>query len=96
MFLPVLNLHGYGYVISGSKISVRNSKSISFGEELQLDLSGVEQLIEISQTRAISDTLQHIKSLLDSGRCRSKAVMDIAMHIEHELDAQVSQSDVLK
>lgn len=50
--------------------------------------------MEISQTRAISDTLQHIKSLLDSGRCRSKAIADIALHIEHELNTQVSQCEI--
>lgn len=80
--------------VSGPKISVRNTKSVSFGDET-LDLSCVEQLIEISQTRAISDALQHIKSQVENGRFKSKAVVDIAIHLETEIDSKVGSILVL-
>lgn len=51
-----------------------------------LDLSCVEQLVEISQTRAISDTLRHIKSQVESGRFKSMTVADIAMQLDSDID----------
>ncbi|GMH39200.1 hypothetical protein BSKO_07098 [Bryopsis sp. KO-2023] len=70
------------------KISVRNATTISFGDELQLDLAGVEQLVEISQTRAISDTLRYIKSQVEGGKFRGRSMAEIADQIDREMDAQ--------
>lgn len=44
-------------VVRNSKVKVRDHETVAIGEETTLDLSGVEQLVETSQTRAIMDAI---------------------------------------
>jgi len=46
-------------VVRNSKVKVRDHETVSIGEDINLDLSGVEQLIEASQTRAIVDAIAY-------------------------------------
>jgi predicted ABC-class ATPase len=44
-------------VVRNSKVKVRDHETVAIGDEHTLDLSGVEQLVEPSQTRAIMDAI---------------------------------------
>lgn len=51
---------------NSGKITVRNKSLVQLGE-MELDLSFVEQIVDPSQTRAISDILQYIQNKLLTG-----------------------------
>lgn len=71
----------------GIKVSTRTMDLISYGT-VELNLSGVEQLAEKSQTRAIAFALQLIASQLATKRLRT--VSQLLKHIDKEIDKQVS------
>ena len=46
-------------IIRQSKVRVRDHETVAIGDDCTLDLSGVEQLVEASQTRAIVDAISY-------------------------------------
>lgn len=65
------------------RFKVRSLNEITFGDE-KLDLSAVEQLVEVSQTRVISDILQLIHQRAVSNDNTLSGVLD---HLESIMDA---------
>jgi len=64
---------GQAYKPKG-KVAVRAANVISYGD-VDLDLSGLEQIVGLSQTNSISSTLQKIASLATSGQSTLKEVI---------------------
>jgi len=60
---PRLPIRSSLSVVRQSKVRVRDVETVGIGEDLTLDLSAVEQLVEASQTRAIMEMI----SFLDKG-----------------------------
>jgi predicted ABC-class ATPase len=50
---------GASFRVEG-KCVARGKDKIQYGSEVDLELSAVEQLVEVSQTRAISDAMRHL------------------------------------
>ena len=71
----------------GTKVSTRTIDSISYGT-VELDLSGVEQLAEKSQTRAIAFALQLIASQLTAKHGYS--ILQLLQEIDANIDNQAS------
>merc|ERR1719296_196457 len=79
------------------KVAARNLRCISYGET-EVELSCVEQLVEISQARAIGDCLQllgdEFASRSSDGRLRScggqgnPLLLDVLEELEHQLQAK--------
>lgn len=77
-----------------NKVVARRLDTISFGEE-NLDLGGLEQLVEVSQVRAIVDVMQWLlkSRVLDGKRTVSEILDLVDAEIEHGgLDAIASFS----
>ncbi len=70
----------------GIKVSTRTIDTITYGS-VDLDLSGVEQLAEKSQTRAIAFALQTISKQLSPHN--SQSVSDIVYALDANIDKQV-------
>ena len=76
-------------------MATRTIHTISYGP-VELDLSGIEQLAEKSQTRAIAFALQSIAKQLDQQQPRkmSQLLKDLDGKIDHEVslaaDRQIS------
>ncbi|MDG6256273.1 MAG: ABC-ATPase domain-containing protein [Methanomicrobiaceae archaeon] len=69
------------------KISPKGMHAIAFGNHT-IDLSAVEQLVDISQTNAIGDAIHCAVSLMDGQKSLSEVVHSVEARIrEHGLDA---------
>jgi len=66
------------------KIAAKSLKLIGFGEEW-IDLSAVEQLVDISQTRAVGDTLHYALGNYIDGERTLGEILDL---IEADLDRE--------
>lgn len=71
----------------GTKVSTRTVDTISYGT-IELDLSGVEQLAEKSQTRAIAFALQLIASQLAAKHGHN--ILRLLEAIDADIDDQAS------
>ncbi|CAD7701197.1 unnamed protein product [Ostreobium quekettii] len=70
------------------KTSVRGRGLVHFGEE-SLDLSAVEQLVEVSQTRAIAEAVHYVQSgATQHGPFNRRSLSYILDHIEQDIDRQ--------
>jgi predicted ABC-class ATPase len=65
------------------KISPKGLKTISFGVH-PIDLGGVEQLVDMSQTRAIGDAIQYALRFMDGKRTLAAIVDAVLKDIEAE------------
>lgn len=66
------------------KIAAKSLKLIGFGEEW-IDLSAVEQLVDISQTRAVGDILNYARERYIDGRKTIREILDLT---EADLDRE--------
>ena len=75
----------------GGKISARSKWMLTYGGERELDLSGVEQLVEESQTRAIGDAISMLSLHIMSQRNYRGAVSTVITcldQLERELNTR--------
>ncbi|CAM9766723.1 unnamed protein product [Scytosiphon promiscuus] len=70
--------------VSRGKVVARSKEKIQFGD-FDIDLAGVEQLVEISQTRAVADTLD---MLARSGMTKKLPMAELLDFLEAEIDAK--------
>ncbi|CAN0527791.1 unnamed protein product, partial [Ectocarpus sp. 12 AP-2014] len=69
---------------SRGKVVARSKDKIQYGD-VDIDLGGVEQLVETSQTRAVADALD---MLARSAMARKLPVKDLLDFLEAEMDAK--------
>eukprot|EP00803_Ostreobium_quekettii_P010042 evm.model.scf_559.1 EVM.evm.TU.scf_559.1 scf_559:3868-11982(+) len=72
--------------------NVRDRFRIYFGSEL-LELGAVEQLVEVSQTRAVAEAVHYIQSgAAAQGPFSKRSLSNILDHLEQEFDRQVGKA----
>lgn len=69
----------------GLRVQTRTLGMVAFGD-LELDLGGVEQLVDKSQTRAIADGLQMLGRRLAAGRLEGRTVNKLLEDLDREMD----------
>ena len=76
---PIPRSRGIGNVLPRDmgKVMTRNRALIQMGDALDLELGCVEQLVDLSQTRAIADTLQYIQELLSTSTTKGLTVQSV-------------------
>ncbi len=70
------------------KTTTRQTNLIQFGDE-NLDLSGLEQLIEKSQTRAIAEALCLLRSWISQPQASGSSLAQLLKRMDAEFDSQV-------
>ena len=77
----------------GVKITTRSKSVIQYGDEL-LELAAVEQLVEASQTRAVSDAVRMVHRAVGQGQqgAGGATLMQLLKALELQIDAKVRRS----
>ncbi len=70
------------------KTTTRQTHLIQFGEE-NLDLSGLEQLVEKSQTRAIAEALCLLRGWIGQPHMSGSSLAQLLKRMDAEIDAKV-------
>ena len=70
------------------KTTTRQTNLIQFGEE-NLDLSGLEQLVEMSQTRAIAEALCLLRSWIGQSQASGASLAELLQRMDADFDSKV-------
>jgi len=70
------------------KTTTRQRNLIQFGDE-NLDLSGLEQLVEKSQTRAIAEALGLLRTWIGQSQTSGSLLAQLLKRLDTELEAKV-------
>ncbi len=65
------------------KVAAKTLHTIAFGREL-IDLSAIEQLVSVSQTRAIGDAMVYAMRYMDGKRCLKEVICSVMKDIEEK------------